>query len=130
MWYRFLVVTAIIAYICISVNSDPEVYQLSEKRNARRYCGSTLANILSLVCKGIYNTKFNKKSYQESDSDEDYGFGQQQQYIEESKFPFRSRLNAAALVPGAFRRFSRGVYDECCSKPCSTKEIVSYCGSR
>ncbi|GFG29359.1 hypothetical protein Cfor_01239 [Coptotermes formosanus] len=48
----------------------------------------------------------------------------------ESQFPFRSRSNAATLVPGSFRRHTRGVYDECCRKSCSIQEIASYCGRR
>lgn len=47
---------------------------------------------------------------------------------EEPQFPFRSKSNAASLVPGSFRRHTRGVYDECCRKSCTTQEMVSYCG--
>lgn len=46
------------------------------------------------------------------------------------QFPFRSRSNAASLVPGSFRRHTRGVYDECCRKSCTIQEMVSYCGRR
>ena len=62
----------------------------------------------------------------------DSAFWIQPPHTEESElqFPFRSRSNAATLVPGSFRRYTRGVYDECCRKSCTIQEIASYCGRR
>jgi hypothetical protein len=46
----------------------------------------------------------------------------------EVQFPFRSKSNAATVVPRSFRRHTRGVYDECCRKSCTVQEMASYCG--
>ena len=47
-------------------------------------------------------------------------------------YPFRSRQSANAMIArfggGRFKRFSRGVHDECCVKPCTIEELTSYCG--
>lgn len=49
-------------------------------------------------------------------------------YEQEVQFPFRSRSKAVTVVPGSFRRHTRGVYDECCRKSCTIQEMASYCG--
>lgn len=64
MWHRLLVVTVALTCVCVLVEAQSEVFQVTEKRNAR-YCGRFLADILSQMCKGMYNTKFHKKSYGE-----------------------------------------------------------------
>jgi hypothetical protein len=57
---------------------------------------------------------------------EDYPFA-----YEDDSYPFRSRASANAMLGrfggGRFRRNSRGVHDECCVKPCSISELLSYC---
>lgn len=49
----------------------------------------------------------------------------------DDSYPFRSRAVANAMMGrfggGRFRRDSRGVHDECCVKPCSLSEMLSYC---
>ncbi|KAK0095034.1 hypothetical protein PV326_009375 [Microctonus aethiopoides] len=47
-------------------------------------------------------------------------------------YPLKSRINANEMMGhfaggGRFRRASQGVYDECCAKPCSMSELMSYC---
>lgn len=49
-------------------------------------------------------------------------------------YPLKSRINANEMMGhfaggGRFRRASQGVYDECCAKPCSMSELMSYCGN-
>lgn len=126
MWHRYYIALACV-YIMF-VQSESEVFQVNEKRNAQRYCGKILADVLSLVCQGKYYSRYNKKSYIENDSDEDYEY--EQQYLEDARFPFKPKSNAAALVPAVFRRYTRGVHDECCKKPCSPSELLSYCAAR
>lgn len=57
---------------------------------------------------------------------DDYPFAYDESY------PFRSAVTANAMMGRfagtRFRRESRGVYDECCVKPCSIQELTSYCG--
>lgn len=143
MWHRYVVLLAIltIAVAALRARAQPApdqpqsaIFQVADKRNAKRYCGKYLADILSLVCKGKYYTKYHKKSYVDVDSaaaaEEDYDYEQHQYLDEPPRFPFRSKPNAAVLLPGAFRRYARGVHDECCAKPCSVNELVSYCAER
>lgn len=158
MLHRHSIVILLVTCTCFLIQAQSEVYQIAEKKNTRVYCGSTLSDMLSMVCQGRYNTKFHKKSSYgkcfvwladdssvlsswlpntgcvclaiESDSDEDYGYVQQQQpYLDETmmQFPYRTRANAASLISGTFRRYTRGIIDECCRKPCSIKEMRSYC---
>nr|QHB80549.1 insulin like peptide [Carabus violaceus] len=132
MLHKYSAVIILVTCICFLIQAQSEVYQIAEKKNTRVYCGSTLSDMLSMVCQGRYNTKFHKKSSYaiESDSDEDYGYVQQQQpYLEDTmlQFPYRTRANAASLISGTFRRYTRGIIDECCRKPCSIKEMRSYC---
>lgn len=63
------------------------------------------------------------------ESDEDY---QQPSYLDDAKlpFPYRSRSKAAALLSGSFRRYTRGVTDECCKKACTIPELKTYCSIR
>lgn len=43
-------------------------------------------------------------------------------------FPFVPRTNSARMMSeNSFRRFGRGVTDECCKKSCSIMELMSYC---
>lgn len=41
--------------------------------------------------------------------------------------PFRDRLRAADMIGDTFKRFTRGVADECCHKQCSLSEVINYC---
>lgn len=118
----------IITYFSFPVEGQAEMFQVGEKRNSNRYCGPILSDMLAIVCDGIYNEKKYQKSY-ESDLDEEYGFGQQQPYLDIARlpFPYRTRPNAAALLSGSFRRYTRGVTDECCKKPCTISELRTYC---
>lgn len=51
---------------------------------------------------------------------------------EETELFFRPRSHAQAFFSphGAFKRRSRGAYDECCRKSCSVKEMMGYCADR
>lgn len=55
--------------------------------------------------------------------------GEDLEEMEESEHqpPFRDRLRAADMIGDTFRRFTRGVADECCHKQCSISEVVNYC---
>ena len=51
----------------------------------------------------------------------------------DDSYPFRSRASANAMMSrfgsGHLRREARGVHDECCVKPCSRDELLSYCAN-
>ncbi|XP_011300351.1 LIRP isoform X2 [Fopius arisanus] len=127
--YRSNVIVTLVlavAFILHLINAQSDIYQYGEKRQdgstARKYCGKHLSNALQLICDGIYNPMF-KKSGQEMEMD-DYPYAYD--------YPFRTRASANAMMGRfggvRFRRQSRGVHDECCVKPCSMSELMSYCG--
>ncbi|KAJ1529370.1 hypothetical protein ONE63_006157 [Megalurothrips usitatus] len=100
------------------------------------YCGSALPQMLQLVCRGCYNTR--DKKYIRSSIDDSYWtwaslpkkeHGEDLDDLEESEHqpPFRDRLRAADMIGDTFRRFTRGVADECCHKQCSMSEVLNYC---
>lgn len=103
----------------------------------QQFCGKALPQMLSLVCNGCYNTR--DKKYIHSSIDDSYWAwaslpkkqdgGDDLEELEESEHqpPFRDRLRAADMIGDTFRRFTRGVADECCHKQCSISEVVNYC---
>ncbi|KAF4522091.1 hypothetical protein B566_EDAN004076 [Ephemera danica] len=106
---------------------NDQLFQVTEKRQAAQYCGRKLSDALHLVCRGRYNVPLYKKSA----PDTPYWLVPPSPLEEEPiKFPFRPRSLAAAFMPGALRRRTRGAYDECCVKGCSLKEMLNYCGGR
>ncbi|KAJ8948917.1 hypothetical protein NQ318_020504 [Aromia moschata] len=102
---------------------------------AKRYCGSNLAQALSTICRGNYNTIHKK---QESHTKQLY---QKKSYWEEQyaadlqndnlAYPLQKRSIATSLMGNSRRRkrMTRGVYNECCEKSCSREELSSYCAS-
>ncbi|XP_066999137.1 LIRP isoform X2 [Anabrus simplex] len=127
MWsicLRLLVLTAVC--LCTLTQAQSDLFQIN-KRNSGKYCGRNLSNALQALCNGVYNTMF-KKSDKDSEMDDGYWIPAPP-VPEEPLFPFSSRVNSAQLVSGSFRRQTRGVYDECCRKSCTLKELSSYCGA-
>ena len=49
-----------------------------------------------------------------------------------SAWPFISSEKAHQVLPSpeVFQRKLRGIYDECCAKPCTINELKSYCGTK
>ncbi|KAJ3657700.1 hypothetical protein Zmor_009486 [Zophobas morio] len=117
--YVFMVVTTVLATIH-SVKTD-EMSTLNNSDSKKIYCGKNLSQTLSAVCKGNYNT-LNKKS-----DIENRGRAVESQRGQD--FPFRNRAIASSLITNFRPRRRRGVFNECCEKPCSYKELSSYCGS-
>ncbi|KOC67243.1 LIRP protein [Habropoda laboriosa] len=105
-------------------HAKSNVFRYERKRQAeievRKYCGDNLSSALQRVCAGVYNTPF-KKSNQEMEMDDYMAYNY-------DLHPYKSIENARRML--RFRRNSPGVHEECCSKPCSTEEIRSYCGTR
>ncbi|KAJ8913946.1 hypothetical protein NQ315_015183 [Exocentrus adspersus] len=105
-----------ILYVC----SSSYFHDLMTKRT--RYCGSHLTTTLSLVCGGRYPTA-DKKSLGYDLNFNEYD-GEYNDVNDDLEFPFMSKELAKSLVPQKARR---GVYNECCQKPCSMKELRYYC---
>ncbi|XP_043464155.1 LIRP [Leptopilina heterotoma] len=125
----YVLVTLVLAASLIIpqlVKAQLDLFQHVQKRSGmnKHYCGKHLSNALQLMCNGQYNSMF-KKSGQEMEIDET-------PFAYDELYPFRSRQSANAMIGrfggGRFRRYSRGVHDECCAKPCSLEELTSYCG--
>ncbi|XP_050521226.1 insulin-like isoform X2 [Daktulosphaira vitifoliae] len=86
-----------------------------------QYCGSKLADIARLVCRGHYTNKRSQIGL------ETWEFKEPEDY---SEFPLRSKRDAMSFIP--FSRSLRKVKEEnivgeCCAKPCYISEIKSYC---
>ncbi|XP_015434147.1 PREDICTED: LIRP-like [Dufourea novaeangliae] len=127
--YRLYVLVSLILVVAILTSkterAQSDVFQSRQNRQAdvrqepRQYCGRSLSSTLQMICGGVYNSRF-KKSNQEMVMD---GYA----FINDLH-PYKSIENARKML--RFRRNSRGVYEECCLKMCSTEELRSYCGSR
>lgn len=95
------------------------------KYTKRKYCGDNLSKTLSIVCKGNYNTLTKK-----SDVIEKKGYWSPifNPEYEETRFPFTRKSRAVSMMKFYQRRRKRGVFNECCEKACSHRELSYYCG--
>ncbi|XP_076240736.1 insulin-like peptide 2 [Calliopsis andreniformis] len=101
-------------------HTQSDVYQYGQKRQVnevRQYCGKSLSSSLQIICDSRYNPRF-KKSNQEMEVD-DY-------MLSNHLIPYKTVENAKKML--RFQRNPRGIYEECCLRPCSTDELRSYCG--
>lgn len=62
MWQKVVIATVILASLYTIAQVQSEVHHPIKKRDAH-YCGPMLSNILSELCKGLYNGSYRKKSY-------------------------------------------------------------------
>lgn len=114
-------ITLLILVVLSDANFDRQV-----RAPRRKFCGSHLVDTLSILCENGYNS-FAKRSASSSASSDDYFVDQlEERALQIPGFPFVPNNNQ--MMPGnSFRRFSRGVTDECCQKSCSFIELRSYC---
>lgn len=61
MWLFKLLVLAFLSVESLA-NGQNDYYSVAEKKEGSKYCGRNLADALRLVCGGLYNSMFNKKS--------------------------------------------------------------------
>ncbi|XP_027838558.1 LIRP [Aphis gossypii] len=96
---------------------------------SRQYCGSSLANIMQIVCKNKYNGPSHGKKRNEIDSDVlDYKDLEDYNAID---YPYQSRQEAMLFMPTRIVRSSkRTIIDECCRRPCLISELKSYCANQ
>ncbi|XP_055909178.1 bombyxin A-1 homolog [Eupeodes corollae] len=92
----------------------------------QRFCGNKLRNVIELMCpNGVngYKTKRSSISLDEDisteNTEEDFNFG-----LSLDMLPLMDSSNSGIAK---IRRRRHGIAHECCDKPCSMKEIVSYC---
>ncbi|XP_046666831.1 bombyxin A-2 homolog [Homalodisca vitripennis] len=100
MW-RTAVVVCLLLAVCVEGAQN-----WLQKRSRLQVCGEQLTQSLMVIC----DNKYNKRNQLTSDL-----------YPESS--PWWSRSRAVSLMT----RVRRGVVDECCDKPCSLRELSSYC---
>ncbi|XP_053607018.1 bombyxin A-1 homolog [Plodia interpunctella] len=83
--------------------------KVSSKSTHQTYCGRRLANALAMLCP---DEDMGKRSY---NSIPDY---------EVDYWPWLSKARALEGIRG---KRQGGVASECCDKPCSLPELLSYC---
>lgn len=130
-----LVVVVAVVFFASADNSDVRTAQDHKKI----YCGQHLSQALSAVCHGNYNTLTKKQEGKPNHSPEPFGQSTTHNFFfsvynrwdqKRPDYPYKSKQAASSLITGFRRRRKRGVFNECCEKPCSHEELSTYCGSR
>ncbi|XP_025196181.1 LIRP-like [Melanaphis sacchari] len=94
----------------------------------QQYCGSSLANIMQIVCKNKYNGPSHGRKRNEIDSDvwdskalEDYN---------DIDYPYQTSQEGMLFMPTRMvRSTKRTIIDECCRRPCLLSELKGYCAN-
>lgn len=102
------------------------------QRSSKRFCGKMITDSLALICDGEYETivPMEKRSDESFDeyNDQPAALNLPAKY---QSYPYLAKIAPdTAAVRSRVRRdwiSRRGVYDECCRKPCSVQELRSYC---
>ncbi|XP_055856156.1 probable insulin-like peptide 1 [Episyrphus balteatus] len=86
-------------------------------------CGKAINNALDMMCENGFNTYRTKRSFPleeitDDSNDEVDNFGLDQ-------LPFWRSMSADSLTK--LRRRRDGVYYECCVKPCTKAELMTFC---
>ncbi|CAH1370290.1 hypothetical protein MTP99_011849 [Tenebrio molitor] len=125
----FVVVVATVLAALHTCTAEDVATIRGSQNNKKIYCGTRLSETLSAVCKGNYNT-LNKKSdiYSLSKSNV-WGGRHSSDSYRPLDYPYRSKASASSLITTFRQRRRRGVFNECCEKPCSHEELSSYCGN-
>ncbi|KAL1509753.1 hypothetical protein ABEB36_004441 [Hypothenemus hampei] len=91
--------------LCICAGHPATKYAVTDSNeSAKVYCGAKLADTLQSLCKGNYQTL-------------------------RPVYRGRHWRSADDSTPSRSRRRNRGVFNECCEKPCSQQELSMYCGA-
>ncbi|XP_054263844.1 bombyxin A-3 homolog [Macrosteles quadrilineatus] len=122
---RTFLLVALSSLIALSYGDD-DMFALDKKSGRKHYCGKELRRNLMFLCDSIYK----RSSSDGTSGHEDWVMNLIGMEDPQMIYPFRSRAKAFAVIPEYFRRQTRGVADECCSKPCTIDELSSYCGQR
>ncbi|XP_055847211.1 probable insulin-like peptide 3 [Episyrphus balteatus] len=91
-----------------------------------KICGKSINEALTLMCgERGYNTYKNKRNFPlaedlNDESEEDDGFD-----FDLDRLPFWTSMSANSLAK--LRRRRNGIYYECCLKPCTKQELMTFC---
>ncbi|KAG5893916.1 hypothetical protein JTB14_014524 [Gonioctena quinquepunctata] len=109
-----------------TIQLQRDLYRTPERRT---YCGTHLAQALSTICKGNYNTLIKKNNYYRRARDTSGSMSDMPS--EDPGYPYQKKSEATNLMGGTKRRkrYSRGVYNECCEKSCTREELSTYCAA-
>lgn len=119
---RFIPMLLLVLVWLNTAEATDDLLKLLKSRKATRYCGPNLSEVLSLVCRGRYNTPPPVHDIQRRDVSENSAVG------EDVDHPYASRAKLVKLIHKIkHNRQRRGVYNECCENPCSYDILVSYC---
>ncbi|XP_063375216.1 bombyxin A-3 homolog [Cydia amplana] len=85
------------------------------------YCGRNLAMAISELC-------LMQRHQQKRSEGTLFGTGISPYYNEDYSWPWLPPHQANVLaLPSRGKRLVNGIVDECCTKPCSMKEMLGYC---
>ncbi|KAF2903851.1 hypothetical protein ILUMI_02324 [Ignelater luminosus] len=118
-----------LAILCLATAAaTDEMLQILKTRSATIYCGRNLSDVLSIVCKGRYNTP-SQKNHDQRKRDTSDVEASNLRISNTFQFPFISKESTENFLAKfrRRRRYPRGVYNECCQKPCSYEVLKSYC---
>ncbi|KAB0800145.1 hypothetical protein PPYR_08025 [Photinus pyralis] len=119
---RFIPMLLLVLVWLNTAEATDDLLKLLQSRKATRYCGPNLSEVLSLVCRGRYNTPPPVHDIQRRDVSENSAV------VEDVDHPYASRAKLVKLIHKIkHSRQRRGVYNECCENPCSYDILVSYC---
>ncbi|KAM3958575.1 bombyxin A-1 homolog [Aphomia sociella] len=102
MKFQSVVLLAVVAVASFTSGETPRQF----------YCGRRLANTLAYICDADIAVKRSGPYISLPEYDGEFGW------------PWMSSSGARALDAG---RGKRGVASECCDKPCSIEELLTYC---
>ncbi|XP_058985681.1 bombyxin A-2 homolog [Musca domestica] len=95
------------------------------------YCGNDIYNYFLTNCKEYYNRPYKRMGYEQFDMPTLFADGNDladRTYENKNKgSSFLSNIYEGLMLAKTQNRLKRGVYDECCRKPCTESEISSYC---
>ncbi|XP_031622182.1 bombyxin B-1 homolog isoform X1 [Contarinia nasturtii] len=103
--------------------------------STKKLCGRMLVDALALICNNEYETIIHP-SKRSDELFEEYYSDQPSPLIDDLPVNYQTYAYLSKLVPDAPELRSRvrrewvarrGVYDECCRKPCTVQELKSYC---
>ncbi|XP_050536529.1 insulin-like [Daktulosphaira vitifoliae] len=117
-------------YWCLNLFSMVLIFKIVSgsirvQRSPQQYCGSQLADIMKVVCRGIYNEKRNQM-----ENDAEFWDYKELEDYNAIDYPFRSKREAMSFMPlsRSLRAAKKSkIIEECCYKPCWISELKGYC---
>ncbi|KAJ8927103.1 hypothetical protein NQ314_020376 [Rhamnusium bicolor] len=122
--YSFLLIATIFVGLTYGQLEDMQY----DKFRTKRYCGSHLAQALSVICRGNYYTIHKKQDIYQKKTYWDPQYAADMP-ADNLAYPFQKRSEATSIISNYRRRKRQGhgVYNECCEKSCTHDELSSYC---